>query len=190
MKFFTLLAGLALTIPVFAAKGGNNNNNNNQEADNAVENDIAEQQGNATAIDVGNNNNVTDIAENLGGINIDNNNLEQSLQDNIGQLMFNMGICNFNSQQLGGIGVGNQVQLLLQLQQLQQLQSLGLVNNFGVNNIIQQNLLQSGLNIGNLGLFKREIQDVVRKNTKLRRSVYRKRQSQKCASGGSSSSAQ
>ena len=62
--------------------------------------------------------------ENLNGINIDPNNLEGSLQQNIGSLMLGLGICNFDIGSIGGIGIGNQIQLLLQLQQLQQLQQL------------------------------------------------------------------
>ncbi|KAI1207932.1 uncharacterized protein F4807DRAFT_462027 [Annulohypoxylon truncatum] len=112
--------------------------------------------------------------ENLNGINIDPNNLEGSLQQNIGNLMLGLGICDFNIGSIGGIGVGNQIQLLLQLQQLQQLQQLGLVNSFSIQQLLQQELL---LGQFNLNIFKRTISATIKQAARAnKRTVMTKRE--------------
>ncbi|KAI1093531.1 hypothetical protein F5B19DRAFT_491374 [Rostrohypoxylon terebratum] len=112
--------------------------------------------------------------ENLNGINIDPNDLEGSLQSNIGNLMLGLGICNFNIGSIGNIGIGNQIQLLLQLQQLQQLQQLGLVNSFSIQQLLQQELL---LGRFNLNIFKRTIDATIKQAARAnKRTVMTKRE--------------
>ncbi|KAI6090162.1 hypothetical protein F4821DRAFT_229791 [Hypoxylon rubiginosum] len=102
-------------------------------------------------------------AQNKDGINIDQNNLEESLLQNLELLMLGLGICNFDFNSLGGIGINDQIQLLLQLQQLQQLQQLGLVNSVSIEQLIQQELL---LNNFNLNIFKRTISAAVKQGAR------------------------
>ncbi|KAI1447613.1 hypothetical protein F5Y02DRAFT_348465 [Annulohypoxylon stygium] len=112
--------------------------------------------------------------DNLNGINIDPNNLEGSLQSNIGNLMLGLGICNFDIGSIGGIGINNQIQLLLQLQQLQQLQQLGLVNSFSIQQLLQQELL---LGQFNLNIFKRTISATIKQAARAnKRTVMTKRE--------------
>ncbi len=80
-------------------------------------------------------------------INIDPNDIQGSLGQNILNLLLSMGICNFNLNSLGGLSLGNEIQLLLQLQQLQQLQVLGIVNPFTVDQIIQREILSQSFNL-------------------------------------------
>ncbi|KAI1767316.1 hypothetical protein GGR53DRAFT_140148 [Hypoxylon sp. FL1150] len=127
---------------------------------------------NGTEADVGSNengnaeeNNNEDLqkelqdAQSKGGINIDQNNLEESLLQNLEVLMLGLGICNFNIDSLAGVGINDQVQLLLLLQQLAQLQQLDLVNSVSIEQLIQQELL---LNNFNLNILKRTISAAVK----------------------------
>ncbi|KAI0404177.1 hypothetical protein F4802DRAFT_598380 [Xylaria palmicola] len=110
--------------------------------------------------DENDNENINDeLEDNLNDINIDPNDIQGSLQQNILDLLLSMGICNFNLNSLQGIGLNNQIQLLLQLQQLQQLQALGIVNSFAVDQLIQQELLSQTFN---LNIIKRSIDASVR----------------------------
>lgn len=101
-------------------------------------------------------NNDGSLDQNLNGelgsgfedINIDPNDIQGSLGQNILDLMLALGICNFNLNSLQGLGLGNEIQLLLQLQQLQQLQALGIVNSFSVDQLIQQEILSQTFNLG------------------------------------------
>ncbi|KAK6948380.1 hypothetical protein Daesc_010146 [Daldinia eschscholtzii] len=85
---------------------------------------------------------------------LDDNNIKDNLQQNIGKLMLLLGVCNFDLGSINGIGVGSQIQLLLQLQQLAQLQQLGLVNSSSIEQLLRQELL---LNNFNLKIIKRTV---------------------------------
>ncbi|XDG07085.1 hypothetical protein ABKA04_006700 [Annulohypoxylon sp. FPYF3050] len=118
--------------------------------------------------------NLEEELDNLNGINIDPNDLEGSLESNIGNLMLGLGICNFDIGSIGGIGINNQIQLLLQLQQLQQLQQLGLVNSFSIQQLLQQELL---LGQFNLNIFKRTISATIKQAARAnKRTVMTKRE--------------
>lgn len=82
-------------------------------------------------------------------INIDPDDIQGSLGQNILDLMRALGICNFSFDSIEGLGLslGNEIQLLLQLQQLQQLQALGLVNSFAVDQLVQQEILSRNFNL-------------------------------------------
>ncbi|KAJ2976967.1 hypothetical protein NUW58_g7954 [Xylaria curta] len=96
-----------------------------------------------------------------------------------------MGICNFNLNSLQGLGLGNQIQLLLQLQQLQQLQSLGLVNSFAVDQLIQREILSRTFN---LNIIKRSIDASVKQASRgKKRTTMLKRQ---CANVGNNGAGQ
>jgi hypothetical protein len=101
---------------------------------------------------IGNNANIgQDVNGNLDNsfndINIDPNDIQGSLGRNILDLMLALGICNFNLNSIQGLGLGSEIQLLLQLQQLQQLQALGIVNSFAVDQLIQQEILSRNFNL-------------------------------------------
>ncbi|KAI4859232.1 hypothetical protein F4820DRAFT_440467 [Hypoxylon rubiginosum] len=116
-------------------------------------------------------------AENQDGINIDQNNLEESLLQNLEGLMLGLGICNFDFGSLSGIGINDQIQLLLQLQQFAQLEQLGLVNSFSIEQLIQQELL---LNNFNLNIFKRTISATVKQAAREnKRTIMTKRECKK-----------
>ncbi|KAJ8133506.1 hypothetical protein O1611_g115 [Lasiodiplodia mahajangana] len=104
-----------------------------------------------------------DLGNGFEDINIDPNDIQGSLGQNILDLMLAMGICNFNLNSLQGLGLGNEIQLLLQLQQLQQLQALGIINSFAVDQLIQQEILSQTFN---LGIIKRSIDASVKLATR------------------------
>ncbi|KAL7629046.1 hypothetical protein AAE478_000564 [Parahypoxylon ruwenzoriense] len=106
-----------------------------------------------------NNENNDENLDDVDNIDIDENNIEESLRQNIGDLMLSLGICNFDINSLLGLGLGNQIQLLLQLQQLAQLQQLGIVNSFSIEQLIQQEIL---LNNFNLNIIKRTVDTSVK----------------------------
>ncbi|KAK5630134.1 hypothetical protein RRF57_005849 [Xylaria bambusicola] len=87
------------------------------------------------------------LGDSFNDILIDPNDIQGSLEQNILNLLLSMGICNFNLGSLGGLSLGNEVQLLLQLQQLQQLQALGIVNSFTVDQLIQREILSNTFNL-------------------------------------------
>ncbi|KAI1356579.1 hypothetical protein F5Y01DRAFT_267752 [Xylaria sp. FL0043] len=159
------------------ADGGNaadQNGNQDQNQENAGQN---------------NNNDNNNIGQLLNGtlgdsfndINIDPNDIEGSLGQNILDLLLSMGICNFDLGSLGGLGLGNEIQLLIQLQQLQQLQALGIVNSFTVDQLIQREILSQTFN---LNIIKRSIDASVKQATRGRkRTVMLRRQ---CANVGRS----
>ncbi|KAI1426907.1 hypothetical protein F5Y12DRAFT_712788 [Xylaria sp. FL1777] len=121
------------------------------------------------------------IADGFNDINIDPNDIQGSLGQNILDLLLSMGICNFNLNSLGGLGLGNEIQLLIQLQQLQQLQALGIVNSFAVDQLIQQEILSQTFN---LNIIKRSIQASVKQAARAKkRTVILRRQ---CANVGRS----
>ena len=101
------------------------------------------------ATDVANNNtyveNENDVAE-VGkyiddDVQLDPNDISGSLNQHVQGLMFGLGVCNFDIASLVGLGVNDQIQLILQLQQLAQLQALGLVDSVSVAQIVQKELL-------------------------------------------------
>ncbi|KAI0104750.1 hypothetical protein GGR51DRAFT_218196 [Nemania sp. FL0031] len=115
-----------------------------------------------------------DLGNSFDDINIDPNDIQGSLGQNILDLMLALGICNFNLNSLQGLGLGNEIQLLLQLQQLQQLQALGIINPFAVDQLIQQEILSQTFN---LGIIKRSIDASVKLATRgKRRPAILKRQ--------------
>ncbi|KAI1367327.1 hypothetical protein F5Y08DRAFT_349585 [Xylaria arbuscula] len=119
------------------------------------------------------------LGDSFNDINIDPNDIEGSIGQNILNLLLSMGICNFNLNSLGGLGLGNEIQLLLQLQQLQQLQALGIVNSFTVDQLIQREILS---NTFNLNIIKRSIDSSVKQAARSRkRTVMLRRQ---CANAG------
>ncbi|TGJ80177.1 hypothetical protein E0Z10_g8574 [Xylaria hypoxylon] len=131
----------------------------------------------------GNNNLDQLLNGNLGNsfddINIDPNDIQGSLGQNILDLLLSMGICNFNLNSLQGLSLGNEIQLLLQLQQLQQLQSLGVVNSFTVDQLIQREILSRTFN---LNIIKRSIDASVKQAARgKKRTVMLRRQ---CANVG------
>ncbi|KAI8956909.1 hypothetical protein F5Y11DRAFT_124741 [Daldinia sp. FL1419] len=95
--------------------------------------------------------------------NNDKNNIKDNLQQNIGNLMLSLGVCDFDLGSLSGIGVGNQIQLLLQLQQLAQLQQLGLVNSFSIEQLVRQEILRNNFN---LKIIKRTVSASVKQATR------------------------
>lgn len=161
---------------VDAGQAENNEENAEENVDeNADEEEAVDDQGNAEEENVDDQENVDEEnqdenndenleenledVENLDDVNIDENNVEGSLQENIGEIMLSLGICNFNIGSLSGIGINNQIQLLLQLQQLQQLQALGIVNSFSIEQLIQQELLLNNFNLSKFLLCKSPKQD-------------------------------
>ncbi|KAI1281103.1 hypothetical protein F5Y07DRAFT_412963 [Xylaria sp. FL0933] len=121
------------------------------------------------------------LGDSFNDINIDPNDIEGSLGQNILDLLLSMGICNFDLGSLGGLGLGNEIQLLIQLQQLQQLQALGIVNSFTVDQLIQREILSQTFN---LNIIKRSIDASVKQATRGRkRTVMLRRQ---CANVGRS----
>ncbi|KAI0200045.1 hypothetical protein F4808DRAFT_175622 [Astrocystis sublimbata] len=99
------------------------------------------------------------LGDSLKGIEIDPKDVRGSLAQSILDLMLAMGICNFNLGSLRGLNVGNEIQLLLQLQQLQQLQALGLINPFAVDQLIQREILSKSFN---LDIIRRSIDATVK----------------------------
>ncbi|RYP11587.1 hypothetical protein DL765_007687 [Monosporascus sp. GIB2] len=75
-------------------------------------------------------------------------------------LMFGLGVCSFNVDSLVGLGLDDQIQLVLQLQQLAQLEALGLVNAFAVDQLVQKEIFLSNFN---LSIIKRTINDAVKR---------------------------
>ncbi|KAI1800268.1 hypothetical protein F4811DRAFT_46958 [Daldinia bambusicola] len=116
----------------------NNNDDNNNDDDNLDDNNNLDD-------DNLDDDNLDD--DNLDDDNLDNGNIKDNLQQNIGELMLLLGVCNFDLGSIGGIGVGNQIQLLLQLQQLAQLQQLGLVNSNSIEQLLRQELLLKNFNL-------------------------------------------
>lgn len=146
----------------------NNENNNNDDKNNG-------QNGNENLDQILNG----ELGNGFQDINIDPNDILGSLGQNIFDLLLGMGICNFNLNSLQGLGLGNQIQLLLQLQQLQQLQSLGIVNSFTVDQLIQREILSRTFN---LDIIKRSIDASVQRATRgKKRTTILKRQ---CANAG------
>lgn len=128
-----------------AVADGSNGNNQNENQDNqndGRENNV--ENGNENVGEILNGN----LEDSFQDINIDPNDIQGSLGQNILDLLLAMGICNFNLNSLQGLGLGNEIQLLLQLQQLQQLQALGLVNSFAVDQLIQREILSRTFNLG------------------------------------------
>jgi hypothetical protein len=172
MKFFSfgLLAGLALTVPaVFAEEGGTAVAGSNvgqggagaggqetqvNQTENAAAQELANagQASNSSAV-------AGDLQNELGNISLDPNNLQGSVLNNIEQLMLGMGVCNFDINSLSGLGLSQEIQLLLQLQQLQQLQALGIVNAATLQGFLQQELF---VNNFSLGIIKRKVNHLVR----------------------------
>ncbi|KAJ8123830.1 hypothetical protein ONZ43_g313 [Nemania bipapillata] len=107
-----------------------------------------------------------DLGNSFEDINIDPNDIQGSIGQNILDLMLAMGICNFNLNSLQGLGLGNEIQLLLQLQQLQQLQALGIINPFAVDQLIQQEILSQTFNLAGAGIIKRSIDASVKLSTR------------------------
>ncbi|KAI0022542.1 hypothetical protein F4780DRAFT_180471 [Xylariomycetidae sp. FL0641] len=126
--------------------------------------------------------NLEDIFDNLdnfdegldGEFGIDPNDVQGSIDQGIEDLMLSMGICDFDLGGIAGLGLGDELQLLLQLQQLAQLQQLGIVNSFAVDQLIQQELL---LNNFSLNILKRSVGSAVAQAARGRkRTVIGKRQ--------------
>ncbi|KAI0859536.1 hypothetical protein F4860DRAFT_525945 [Xylaria cubensis] len=125
------------------ANGSNGDNQNeNQDNQNEGEENNVEDGSNVDGILNGN------LEDSFNDINIDPNDIQGSLGQNILDLLLAMGICNFNLNSLQGLSLGNEIQLLLQLQQLQQLQALGIVNSFAVDQLIQREILSQTFNLG------------------------------------------
>lgn len=80
-------------------------------------------------------------------VNLDENDISGSLSQHVEDLMFLLGVCNFDINSLVGLGVNDQIQLILQLQQLQQLQALGLIDSFGIAQLVQQELFLNNFNL-------------------------------------------
>ncbi|KAI0447957.1 hypothetical protein F4803DRAFT_571583 [Xylaria telfairii] len=125
---------------VVDGSNGNNQNENQDNQNDGQENNVENGNGN-----LGNLNG--NLGDSFQDININPNDIQGSLGQNILDLLLRMGICNFNLNSLQGLGLGNQIQLLLQLQQLQQLQALGLVNSFAVDQLIQREILSRTFNL-------------------------------------------
>lgn len=109
--------------------------------------------GNGTAVAnngtyVENEDDVAEVEEYLDDdVNLDENDISGSLNQHVQDLMFLLGVCNFDINSLIGLGVNDQIQLILQLQQLQQLQALGLVDAFGVAQLVQQELFLNNFSL-------------------------------------------
>ncbi|KAI0537592.1 hypothetical protein GGR58DRAFT_471137 [Xylaria digitata] len=157
-------------------ENGNETENENQDNEDAAEENAGQD----------NNLNLDQILNGTLGngfddINIDPNNIQGSLGQNILDLLLSMGICNFNLNSLGGLSLGNEIQLLLQLQQLQQLQALGIINSFTVDQLIQREILSRTFN---LNIIKRSIDASVKQASRgMKRTIMLKRQ---CANAGQS----
>jgi hypothetical protein len=118
--------------------------------DNANQDQAQQQDDAGEDVDQNNNDNLDidgALQNELNDINIDPNDIQGSLGQNILDLMLALGICNFNLNSISGLSLGNEIQLLLQLQQLQQLQALGIVNSFAVDQLIQQEILSRTFNL-------------------------------------------
>jgi hypothetical protein len=152
MKFSgaSVLASLALMVPVLAR--GVSNANNNAAA--AVQSALAAQVANATAAAT----NATAIPSSIGNLNLDNNNLQSSLASNIAALMLELGICSFNANVLSGVSASQEIQLLSQMQQLAQLEALGLISSNSVQQLVQKELAANNFS---LGLIKRKVDEIV-----------------------------
>ncbi|KAI0008595.1 hypothetical protein F4779DRAFT_429824 [Xylariaceae sp. FL0662B] len=111
--------------------------------------------------------------EDEAGIDIDENDVQGSLEQNILELMLSMGVCNFDIASIAGIGIGSQVQLLLQLQQLAQLQQLGIVNAVSIGQLVQQEIL---LNNFNLNIIKRTVDASVKQAARGKKRAVMKRE--------------
>ncbi|KAF2970847.1 hypothetical protein GQX73_g2712 [Xylaria multiplex] len=159
-------------------ENGNENENENENQDN--EDTAEENAGQDNNLDLGQILNGT-LGNGFDDINIDPNNIQGSLGQNILDLLLSMGICNFNLNSLNGLSLGNEIQLLLQLQQLQQLQALGIINSFTVDQLIQREILSRTFN---LNIIKRSIDASVKQASRgMKRTVMLKRQ---CANVGQS----
>ncbi|KAI0459360.1 hypothetical protein F5B21DRAFT_526087 [Xylaria acuta] len=123
-----------------AVADGSNGDNQNENQDNQNE-------GEENNAENGNENLNGNLEDSFNDINIDPNDIQGSLGQNILDLLLAMGICNFNLNSLQGLSLGNEIQLLLQLQQLQQLQALGIVNSFAVDQLIQREILSKTFNL-------------------------------------------
>ncbi|KAI3329210.1 hypothetical protein HD806DRAFT_276205 [Xylariaceae sp. AK1471] len=144
-------------------------NDNQDKQNNGKEN--ANQNGNNENANQKNNGN---LENSFNDINIDPNDIQGSLGQNILDLMLALGICNFNLNSIQGLNLGNEIQLLLQLQQLQQLQALGIVNSFAVDQLIQQEILSQNFN---LNIIKRSINASIKQASRgKKRTVIMKRQ--------------
>lgn len=92
---------------------------------------------------------------NLGLLNLGSLNLQDQISVAQGILALMNSFCLGNAVNINALlslGLNNQVQMLLELAQLAQLQSLGFLNVFGVQSLIQSNLLFGNqLNAFNLG---------------------------------------
>ncbi|KAI2782476.1 hypothetical protein F4815DRAFT_463383 [Daldinia loculata] len=131
----------------------NNDNNDANDEESADDQQNADEENkNQDDNEKDNQNDDQDLEENLDNAN--ENDIKGNLEQNIGNLMLSLGICDFNIGSIGGIGIGSQIQLLLQLQQLAQLQQLGLVNSFSIEQLIRQEIL---LNNFNLKIIKRTV---------------------------------
>ncbi|KAI1468719.1 uncharacterized protein F4812DRAFT_470562 [Daldinia caldariorum] len=124
---------------------GQNGKENKDGNDNADEEENANDQKDADKENKDQNNDNND--KNLDEDKLNNGNIKDNLQQNIGKLMLLLGVCNFDLGSIGGIGIGNQIQLLLQLQQLAQLQQLGLVNSSSIEQLLRQELLLKNFNL-------------------------------------------
>ncbi|KAI1736739.1 hypothetical protein F4680DRAFT_430832 [Xylaria scruposa] len=127
-----------------AVADGSNEDNQNENQDNqneGEENNLENDNENVDGILNGN------LEDSFNDINIDPNDIQGSLGQNILDLLLAMGICNFNLNSLQGLSLGNEIQLLLQLQQLQQLQALGIVNSFAVDQLLQREILSRTFNL-------------------------------------------
>ncbi|KAI1757367.1 hypothetical protein F4782DRAFT_226608 [Xylaria castorea] len=134
-------AGVIGNNSAVADSNGDNQSENQDNQNEGEENDIEDGNNNVDEILNGN------LEDSFNDINIDPNDIQGSLGQNILDLLLAMGICNFNLNSLQGLSLGNEIQLLLQLQQLQQLQALGIVNSFAVDQLIQQEILSRTFNL-------------------------------------------
>ncbi|KAI0486182.1 hypothetical protein F4859DRAFT_469407 [Xylaria cf. heliscus] len=163
-----------------AIADGSNGDNQNENQNNQNEDEGNE-------VDNGNDVLNGNLGDSFKDINIDPNDIQGSLGQNILDLLLGMGICNFNLNSLSGLSLGNEIQLLLQLQQLQQLQALGLVNSFTVDQLIQREILSRTFN---LGIIKRSIDASVKQaNRGRKRTTILRRQCANVGQGNANDSA-
>ncbi|TRX96654.1 hypothetical protein FHL15_002556 [Xylaria flabelliformis] len=157
-----------------AVANGSNGDNQTENQDNqnkGDENNVEDGSKNVDEILNGN------LEDSFNDINIDPNDIQGSLGQNILDLLLAMGICNFNLNSLQGLSLGNEIQLLLQLQQLQQLQALGIVNSFAVDQLIQREILSRTFNLGEaqslINGYSPDI-EIVDANLKTRKDIIRR----------------